>query len=250
MKNYLLFSILILFTISCKSEIDTYTPKSVTDYVNPNVGKYITYRLDSTVFVNSGNKLEIHRYQVKHTVISETTDNIGRKSFLIQRLLRDSLGATPWVNNGTYTIISGDAKIEVVENNLRSFVLVSPIQLNYTWKGNSAMPFGPYRDYFEMDAGNDMNKWDFEYLNFADTTIASKQYKDVVTIMQSQAIQNIPPPTANSYGYIEYATDKFAKGIGLIYRNFQLYEHQPPNVDNHQETYYGFGIKMWIIDNN
>src|SRR5262245_10817578 len=88
--------------ISCKKETEEFKTDAIVDYMPLTVGKYITYRLDSTVYTNFGRNEEIHRYQVKHVVDAQVTDNLGRPSFRIFRYLRDSLGTQPWVENGTY----------------------------------------------------------------------------------------------------------------------------------------------------
>src|SRR5215207_8327818 len=98
-KNLILclaaFSFLFFIT-SCKKETEVFTTESIPDYLPLTVGKYITYRLDSTVFTNFGKNQEIHKYQVKHVVDIQTTDNLGRRSYRILRYLRDSAGNQPW----------------------------------------------------------------------------------------------------------------------------------------------------------
>ncbi|MEJ0102227.1 MAG: hypothetical protein WDO19_06580 [Bacteroidota bacterium] len=57
----LIAAILILSVVSissCKKQTETYTSDQLSDYLPLEVGKYITYRLDSTVFLNFGKKEE------------------------------------------------------------------------------------------------------------------------------------------------------------------------------------------------
>jgi hypothetical protein len=49
---------------------------------------------------------------------------------------------------------------------------------------------------------------------------------------------------------MEKGKELYAKGIGLVYKNLEIYERQPPNVDNPQQTYTGFGITMWMVEHN
>ncbi len=46
------FAFIIFLLASCKKENATFTTASVSDYFPLQVGKYITYDLDSTVFTN------------------------------------------------------------------------------------------------------------------------------------------------------------------------------------------------------
>jgi hypothetical protein len=83
-----------------------------------------------------------------------------------------------------------------------------------------------------------------------DTSLAGRSFKDVWTVVQSSKVQNIPPVPDNSFGEIEVSSEKYARNIGLIYKNFQLYEHQPKSADYPQPYYTGLGITMWLVDNN
>ena len=62
-----------LFFISCKKENRYFTSESVNDYYPLQVGKYITYDLDSTVFINFGQKDTVINYQVQDS--GRCTDN-------------------------------------------------------------------------------------------------------------------------------------------------------------------------------
>ena len=112
------------------------------------------------------------------------------------------------------------------------------------------MPASPYQQLFDMEVGRQINSWDFIYQQFGNETIEGQSYQDVWTIQQSNVIQNIPPSSSDTYGYKEVSIEKYARHTGLVYKDFQLYEHQPPNSDNPQPTYIGFGITLWMIDHN
>src|SRR5688500_7418695 len=94
--KFLLAPVILLFTFSSCEKTETLEPELITDYMPVAVGKYITYRLDSTVFTNIGRNIEVHKYQVKHTVEAAITDNLGRPSYRVIRYLRDSAGIQPW----------------------------------------------------------------------------------------------------------------------------------------------------------
>ena len=104
---------------SCEKKTEEFSTDAIADYLPLTVGKYITYRLDSTVFKSFGTVQEVHRYQVKHVVDAQVPDNLGRPSYRILRYLRDSIGSQPWVENGTYFITALPDQAEVIENNLR-----------------------------------------------------------------------------------------------------------------------------------
>jgi hypothetical protein len=95
MKNITLTLVLIASLIFCKK--DESNSEDVADYFIPlQNGKYITYRLDSTVFLENGRSEAIHSYQERHEVRESFKDNQGRTSYWIDRFIRDVNGIKAW----------------------------------------------------------------------------------------------------------------------------------------------------------
>ena len=234
---------------SCEKKTEEFTTEAIADYLPLTVGKYITYRLDSTVFKNFGTVQEIHRYQVKHVVDAQVPDNLGRPSYRIIRYLRDSIGTQPWVENGTYFITNLTDQAEVIEDNLRYIRLHLPFKLNTDWKGNKYLSNDPFASLYTFNNDDDMNDWDYNMESFDPSiTIAGKTINDVYTVFQIDESFNAPVTNTSSVGSRTLAQEQYAKNIGLVSRDFILWEYQPPNS---QPGYYtGFGIRMWMIDHN
>ncbi len=246
---FLLISVLVVFT-ACENTTEDLVAESYKDYYPLQVGKFIAYRIDSTVFTKSGSMIETHKYQVKHTVHAETTDNQGRKVFLVNRLIRDEAGTSAWLENGSYIVTPLSDRVEVTENNMRVIKLIDPVKAGFSWRGNAYLPSSPFRPPYDMDAGSDMNEWVFSYTNFGDTTVNGQQYQNVWTVAQNNHVLNFPVTPDTRIALKEVGLEKYAKNIGLVYKVFDLYEYQGPHADNPQGTYTGFGITMWMIDHN
>ena len=136
-KIFLLITIITTVIFSaCKKSTDDFTVVSVKDYYPLQIGKYITYNLDSTVFTNFGAVMEIHSYQVKHQVDALITDNLGRPAYRIIRYIRNS-AANPWVPDNTFMAVLTESSAEFIENNLRYLKLKSPVRNGFSWKGNT-----------------------------------------------------------------------------------------------------------------
>ena len=252
-KNLILCfaAISFLFSISsCEKKTEVFTTEAIAEYLPLAVGKYITYRIDSTVFTNFGRNEETHRYQVKHVVDAQVPDNLGRPGYRIIRYLRDSLGTQPWVENGTYFATPLTDQAEVIEDNLRYIKLHLPFKLNTDWKGNKYLSDDPYASLYTFNNDDDMNDWDYSMDKFdATTTIGSKTINDVYTIFQIDDAYNAPVTDIRSAGWRTLAKEQYAKNIGLVTRDFILWEYQPnPSGGPGYKT--GFGIKMWMIDHN
>src|SRR5687768_8279507 len=120
---------------SCKKSED-FTSEPLSDYLPLQPGKYITYRLDSTVFVNFNTVSETHYYRERHVIDQVVPDALGRPSYRVFRFLSDSSGSLPWAPAGSYFITPTEKTVEVIENNLRFVKLSLPIKQDFTWNPN------------------------------------------------------------------------------------------------------------------
>lgn len=241
-----------LFSItSCKKETEEFATDAIADYLPLAVGKYITYRIDSTVFTNFGRNEEIHKYRVKHIVDAQVPDNLGRPSYRIVRYLNDSLGTGPWVENGSYFITPLFDQAEVIEDNLRFIKLHLPFKLNTDWKGNKYLADRPYASLYTFSNDEGMNDWDYSLDNFdASLSIGGQTINDVYTVYHMDDALNAPVTDFNSGGWRTLSIEKYAKNIGLVTRDLILWEYQPNSGGPGSGYKTGFGIKMWMIEHN
>jgi hypothetical protein len=96
-----------------------------------------------------------------------------------------------------------------------------------------------------------MSDWEYTYSSLGESIVLNGQpINDVLTVDGIDLSSNVPVTDLNSYGFIDYMQDKYAKGIGLIYQEFIMWDYQPPNgtVTTGYKT--GFGIKRSMIDHN
>lgn len=251
------------FLFSC-NEKEEFTSEKMEEYMPLAPGKYITYRLDSMVFTNFGTVTQIHKYQVKFVVDAQIADNLGRPSYRIYRFIRDSVDATswtpvqPWTNNGTFYITPLSDQLEVIEDNLRFIKLHLPIKDGFTWKGNRYLPSGtcsgatgPYCALYNFSNDEDMADWDFFYDgNPTSFSYRGNTYANVLTVEEADESVNVPITIPSAYAAKSRAVEKYAKNIGLVYREYELWEYQP-NIANPSASHkIGFGITQWMIDHN
>jgi hypothetical protein len=252
-----LLALAALLVVSCKKTTETFVTEPLENYLPLEVGKYITYRLDSTVFINFGKIEETHKYQVKYEINAQVTDNLGRPGYRVYRYISDSAGTQPWTPDQTLFITALDKQVEVTEDNLRFIKLHLPITDGFSWKGNKYFPDNPYGDLYSFSNDDAMGDWDFTYAGgIAPTeTIEDQTYNDVLTVQEDDESYNVPVIDPGSYAARSYSIEKYAKNIGLVYREFILWEQQPNPTGNPPNVTYdpykvGFGIKLWMIDHN
>ncbi|MGB4843525.1 MAG: hypothetical protein WBP16_03610 [Ferruginibacter sp.] len=242
MRKQFLFLALITVIIfaACKKSTDVLETNTVNEFYPLQVGKYITYDLDSTVFINFGTKDTIMKYQVKHEIDAEIMDNLGRPAYRVIRYIRKT-AANPWVADNTFMAVQTDFTVEFIENNMRFIKLKGPVRDGYTWKGNSYIDLNIYGRYLE--------DWDYVYDGVnTSTTVGSFTLDSTLNVNQrDEVIGN--PGDINSYHEINFSTEKYAKGLGMVYRDFIHIEYQPPTpgLGGYRQ---GYGVKMTMIDHN
>ena len=251
MRAYTALLLFVLITtLSCTRQVEEFESEPLSDYMPLKVGKYITYRTDSTVFTNFGRSVEVHSYQEKHVVDAQIPDALGRSSYRVLRYIRavNALSTDPWKPDGSYFITPSQKTVEVIENNLRFIRLAMPLKEGFTWKGNQFLPEDPYVKY---DLSSSTRIWESKILGLNETaTINNKTFNNVITIESENDSGNISSnfsvANASVNGYRSLFTEKYAKGIGLIYQEFIFWLYQTTGGG----YYTGFGIKRSIIDHN
>ncbi len=247
------FSLLAIFvsTLFSCNEKEEFISDKASDYLLLTPGKYITYRIDSLVFTNFGRNIETHRYQVKDQVDALVTDNLGRPSYRIFRYLRDSVGTLPWQPSGTYYVTVLSDQAELIEDNLRFIKLHQPIKDGYSWKGNKYLPTDPYGSKFNFSNDDNMGDWDFYYDGASSSfSYRGNNYSNVYSVEQADEAFNVPITSPTSYAAKSRSVEKYSKTIGLVYRDYELWEYQPNPGGAGGPYYTGFGIRMWMIDHN
>ena len=238
------FSFIILTTClllnSCKKQ-DSFTSAPLSDYYPLQVGKYITYNLDSTVFINFNKKDTVIKYEIQDRVDSQIVDNIGRPAFMIHRFIRKN-ATQPWSPNNTFMAVPTENSIEFVENNLRYIKLKLPITQGFTWNGNS------YIDSYSLNSDlKYLADWEYTYdsINVA-LNLGSINIDSTIKVAQIDEFLGQDPGDPNTlYAEKNYGVEKYAKGIGLVFKEFIHWEYQ--GVD---ASYIGYGVKLTMIDHN
>ncbi|MEP7258627.1 MAG: hypothetical protein ABI687_09565 [Flavitalea sp.] len=256
MKKHVYFLsslIIIAFSFfSCQKKTESAPDSVLTDYMQLETGKYIRYRLDSTLYVNFGQKDTTIYYQAKDVVEGEITDNNGKPGFRIVRYLRDtaSTNEADWKPTLTYSVNTSRESIEVSENNLKFQKLRIPVKNGYNWHGNTYLPSTPFYDLYQFSNDEDIDVWDYTYQDVDQSTmINDKVYDNTISVLQIADSSNVPISFPDGLAYRNYWIEQYGKNIGLIYKEIAMWEYQPPNAGN-PGFISGFGLKMTIIDHN
>ncbi len=249
----LILAILLIGT-GCKKTINAPRPAVASYFISLQVGKEITYRLDSLTFYYYGQLDTITSYLAMDTVEEATTDNQGRPSWLITRYITDTAKIYPWTASETYMVTPTSSDVEMVENNLRFVKLAYPVSTNFTWGGNDYLPYNPYQDFFTFSYDSHINlaawTYDYEQVNnpFA---VLGQVYDSTATVLLDSNYLNVPILDPSIPASVAYWTETYAKNIGLVYRHTAMWEYQPPTQNGTQLGYkIGFEVTLSILNHN
>ena len=247
MKRVTLFAfcITVLMWTACKKQSEEFVSTPIESYSPLDTNKFIIYQLDSFKYLPFSLKDTVITYQVKHVVDALITDNLGRPAYRIIRYIRKT-PQYPWVPDNTFTAINTGSSLEFIENNLRFLKLKEPIRNGYSWKGNS------YIDTYSLNSDiRYMDDWDYTYEAVDEPlTLGTIQLDSTLKVNQrDEVIGN--PADVNSYSEKNFSAEVYAKGIGLVYREFLHTEFQPATPGSSSSYSDGsYGIKLTMIDHN
>ena len=237
--------LLITLLTACTKENEVYTTASLSDYFPLETGKYISYNLDSTVYINFGQKDTVIKYQVKDSIENQITDNLGRTSYRIVRYMRRN-SSQAWTASNTFMATPTTTTLEFVENNLRFQKLKLPLKDGYTWKGNT------FIDTYSLNSTTKyLDDWDYEYDSInVPLTIGGIPFSATLKVNQRDEFLGQDPKTPGTqYAERNYSVEKYAKDIGLVYKEFLHWEFQGTQPGR-QSFYSGYGVKLTITGHN
>ncbi len=211
------------------------------------IGKYRTYVVDSTLYDIGDNEIIIvtdSRTYVKHVVADTITDNLGRLAYKIERYerLSDSLD---WVIKDIWLAIRTVEGAEWIEENLRFIKMAFPLTEGMEWDGNIYIDITTIIP-IAGESVEVFKSWSYETISVGESeSIGNLDFEEVTTIQQ-----------ANSENLIELrlSEEKYAKGIGLIYRSMKILDTQCITDCLHQDwedkAEKGYILTQQIIDYN
>lgn len=234
-------ALLTIFALGSCEKMDSAPASIVIDQYYPlELGKYITYKLDSTVYIALNTKKVVRSYLVQDFVDAAITDNNGNAGFRIRRMMRSNTDTTQWFDNATFTVFPSIKNIQFVENNLKFIKLVNPVTDLNAWMGNS---------YINTDDNllRFYENWEYFYENIDQPFVANSQtFDSTLTVNQSDMI-NGDPNNKNFFYAITKSSEVYAKGVGLVYKEF-LYEAWQPSTQNYEANSYG--VTLTIVNHN
>lgn len=231
------FSILFITTLlaltlfSCKKDVSTLDMGY--DYFPDAVGHYVIYDVDSTYYDDffSPVKATNYKFQLKEKIESIFYDNQNRPTLRLERYVKyyDSIvpySAMSWTLRDVWMANKTTTTAERVEENVRFVRLIFPVRDNRSWDANAQNMEGSRDFSYEfVDASQGIGSTSFP-------SVLQTLYDDGGRILTSR----------------EYRTEKYAKGVGMVYRNEIVVESQPESgaTTTELQTFYATPIMQRI----
>ena len=224
MRTYHYISLLLLVFVivfSCKTVEDNFDRNLGYEYMGLEVGKYIIYQVDSTIFNPTGDSLKsVTNSYIKDEIIDTLRDNVGELLYKTERFIRQDTSA-PWQIQKVFTqSIQANQGIVTIDN-LRFIKLAFPIQVFNSWdplvhidQNTQAIVAGETLEPFRNGV------WRSRILSADELdTIGTFQLDNVLNLREVDTSDESPFDLRISY-------EKYAKGIGLVYRERRILDSQ------------------------
>lgn len=237
--------LLLAFTItvamfSCKKPDDIPAPPQATEEYYPlQIGKWVIYDVDSTIWDDVLCIKRFYNYQIKHRVADTFSDEKGRLSYRVETFKRKRV-EQDWEPHQSFYVTNTQVTLEMNYDRLRYVKLVFPIEENTTWKGNTYILTKDPEYAFYDD-------WNYQYKNVKKSfNTGFKVFDETITVEHIDAMQSDPEIFPEVYASRTTSREVYASKVGMVYREFFRWTYDP----NTTKCRKGDGVIMRAVDHN
>lgn len=173
------------------------------------------YDVDSTVYDDFKKDTTYSQYRIKEKLEEIYIDNQGREAIKLIRYIKKFNPNTPydnlpWVVKDVWNYTKTATTLEVVEEDVRFTKLIFPVKEDATWNGN---------------ANNTIGDWEYRYSYYDKTeSINGTSFNNVLLVVQKD-------DKGKNAIHREYYIEKYAKNVGLVYREIKDLISGTPTID-------------------
>jgi hypothetical protein len=214
----------------CKQEKDTLTIDYKYDYLPLDTGHYVIYDVDSIHYSYTGvEQRDTVSYQLMELVADTFYDNQNRLNYRLE-IYRRSTPVEPWVINRVWYAFKDVTNVQKVEDDIRFIKMVFPPEDGKIWNGNQ---YAPQTGAFEYLAN-----WEYSYSDLDQPkTIGNLNFDSTVVVNEWDDENGVQK---------NFSREIYAKGVGLVYRQFEMLSSPVINSDWEAGNMNGFRIRMTV----
>lgn len=245
-----LLSVVLLsfFVASCgKNETET-LPDLAKDYFPLQIGKTLTYDID-TVFYDPqpGNtvKIDTFRWQIKEVFVDTFKDATGLLTYKIERSERRRGDTSKYEVRKIFTTALSENEVLRTEDNLKFIKMPRFLGEKTTWDGNVYCDQSLIIEVAGERMGLFSKKWNYEVLTLGKAEkVGTKDFTDILTIRAQSDTRILTEK--------RYNLEKYAKGIGLVYKEQHILDTQKLDANTawEKKAERGYIVKQTITSFN
>ncbi len=200
-----------MLAASCHKDNSDSIPFTGKSYFPLKTGNEIIYQITEITIDKASAIYDTVSYQIKERVDSLLTDAEGKPAYRLERYQRQD-SSFQWVIKDIWVAQISDLNVQKVEENIRYVKLVFPVEVGQVWDGN---------------VYNDLDPQDYQIISAnVPESFNGLSFDSVLTVEQQNEESLISK---------KYAVEKFANGIGLIYKEI---------TDLYSQSLIGSGIPI------
>ncbi len=238
---------------SCKK-----TPKSNADqtlaYFPVQLGKYVTYAVDSIVYVGDTSCRQYEtRTQLKYSIDDTFRDSKNRLSYIMNVFSRPQEASkwvavrvillTPYTLIQTTTTLPPNTPITGLlysQDGAQYEKMVFPIIQGQTWAGNRYVQVADSTLMY-------LKNWNYKYQDFHHSfNNGYVNYDNTVSVLEDDESVNYPQLDSAVTAYRIYAKEVYAYQVGMVYKEFTHWTYHPYNA----KCVNGYTVIMRAMDHN
>jgi hypothetical protein len=230
----------VFFLISCGSNSVETLPNRGKDYFPLTIGNTVLFDLDSVIYdpLPGGISIDTYRWQAREVMSDTVRSKTGELGYVIDRSIKLKASAD-WTPRETFSAALTDTYALLSENNLTYIKFPTYFDVGTNWDGNLYNDVGTRLEVAGEILEPFSKRWTFEVLSYGKAEkIGTKDYPDVLTV-QAQSDPKILTEK-------RYSLEKYAKGIGLVYREIKILDTQKldPAIPWEKKAQKGFILKL------
>lgn len=223
MKKLVYFSLVlcssVLFILSCKTEEDPFQPELGEEYFPLEIGKFLIYEVDSTIFDPTGDSMVLFSKTFVREEITDTiSDNLGNTLYRIERSERAEEGQ-PWQIKKVLTQSIQNNQGIRTEDNFRYIKLAFPLRRNNTWNG--LVHFNA-EDVVAVIAGETL----FPFKNWGNYRLEEVGEPDSIGAFVFDEVATLREADDENLIELRISREKYVKGVGLAYKEMRILDTQ------------------------
>lgn len=237
---------------SCRKTSSNTGDKTL-NYFPIQLGKYVTYNVDSVTYDTLNCSQYESKSQLKYAITDTFRDTDNRLSYIMNVYSRPNDGAA-WIKSNVILLTPAPVPpltTSPAPNTPTSSILWSqdgaqfikmefPIVEGISWKGNQ---FVPVNDSDYMFYKN----WNYTYQNlYQSFNTGYSNFDNTVTVLENNETVYNPALDTTQYAYRTYSKAVYGYNVGMVYKEFTHYIYHP----NHETCVKGYTVTMRAVDHN